>query len=126
MRRARHHLIRIAVIAAVMSVTYASAASLNLAPVSLGAGGSVVTPCDPNGVNVSYTLSADNVTQITVFDIEPGCAGGELSVALADGSQASIGEAGPLTVSATSHTLTFAPQPISYDVMAVHIVIAGP
>ncbi len=126
MRKVRHHLIRIAIIAAVMSVTYASAASLNLAPVSLGAGGSAVTPCDPDGITVSYMLSADNVTQITVLDIAAACVGGDLSVALANASNASIGEAGPQTVSATSHTLTFAPQPISFDVMAVHVVIEGP
>lgn len=126
MRKVRQHLIRVAIITAVMSLTYASAADLNMTAGSLGAGGSVVTPCDSDGVTVSYTLSADNVTQITVQGIASGCTGGELSVALADSADASIGEAGPLTVSGTSHTLTFAPQPISFDVMAVHIVIAGP
>ena len=126
MRKARKHLIQIAIITAVMSLTYASAASLNLAPVSLGAGGSAVTPCDPDGITVSYTLAADNVTQITVMGIAPDCVDGQLSVVLANASNVSIGEAGPQTVSAASHTLTFAPQPISFNVMAVHVVIEGP
>lgn len=126
MRRARHHLIRMAVITAVMSITYASAASLNMTADSLGAGGSTVTACDPDGVNVSYTLAADNVTHITVFDIAPACVGGQLSVALANSATASIGDAGPQAVTTTSHTLTLAPQPISFDVVAVHVVIAGP
>ena len=126
MRKERRFLIRVAIVTAVMSFTYASAASLNTTADSLAAGGSTVAPCDPDGVDVSYTLSGNNVTQMTVQGIAPGCSGGVLSAALVDSSETSIGEGGPQAVTGSSHTLSISPQPISFNVMAVHVVIEGP
>jgi hypothetical protein len=126
MRRERQFLVRIGIVTAVMSITYASAASLNTTADSLAAGGSAVVPCDPDGVDVSYTLSGDNVTQMAVQGIAPGCGGGVLSAALVDSSETSIGEGGPQAVTGSSHTLSIAPQPNSLNVVAVHVVIVGP
>lgn len=126
MRKVRYHLIRIGIIVAMMSITYASAASLNMTADSLAAGASTIVPCDPDGVTVSYALSGDDVTTMTVQDIAAACSGGKLSVALANSAAASIGNGGPLTVSGTAHTLTLSPQPVSFNVQAVHVVIVGP
>jgi hypothetical protein len=126
MRKERQLLVAIGIVTAVMSITYASAASVNVATGPLAAGGSTVVPCDPDGVTVTYTLSGDNVSQMTVQGIASGCVGGQLSAALVDGSQTSIGEGGPQTVTGSSHTLSITPQPISFDVVAVHVIIVGP
>jgi hypothetical protein len=126
MRKERQLLISIGIVTAVMSITYASAASLNMTADPLAAGGSTVVPCDPDGIDVTYTLSGDNVTQMTVQGIAPGCGGGELSAALVDSSETGIGKGGPQTVTGSSHTLSISPQPISLDVVAVHVVIVGP
>jgi hypothetical protein len=126
MRKERQILVTIAIVAAVLSITYARAASLNVTPGPLAAGGSTIVPCDPDGVDVIYTLSGDTVTQMTVQDIAVGCVGGSLSVALVEGSGNNLGEGGPATVTGSSLTLSISPQPISFDVAAVHVVITGP
>ena len=126
MKRERTLLIRIAVVAAAVSITSASAAALSMTTDSLAAGGSAIASCDPDGVDVSYTLSGDNVTQMTVQGIAPGCGGGAISATLVDASENAVGEGGPQTVTGSSETLSISPQPNSLDVVAVHVVIVGP
>ncbi len=126
MRKKRQLLSSIGIVILVMSITYASAASVNMATGPLAAGGSTVVPCDSDGVTVTYTLSGDNVSQMMVQGIASGCVGGQLSAALVNGSEISIGEGGPQTVTGSSHTLSISPQPISFNVAAVHVVIVGP
>jgi hypothetical protein len=126
MKRARQLLIRIGVVTAAVSITHASAAALTMTTDSLAAGGSTIASCDPDGVDVSYTLSGDSVTQMTVQGIAPGCGGGELSATLVDTSENAVGEGGPQTVTGSSETLSISPQPDSLDVAAVHVVIVGP
>jgi hypothetical protein len=126
MKRVRELLIGIGVVTAAVSITYASAADLNMTTDSLAAGGSAIASCDPDGVDVSYILSGDSVTQMTVQGIAPGCGGGEMSATLVDSSGTSVGEGGPQTVTGASETVSISPQPNSLDVVAVHVVIVGP
>ena len=126
MKRVRQLLIGIGVVAAAVSITYASAAAVPVTTNSLAAGGSAVASCDPDGVVVSYTLSGDSVTQMTVQGIAAGCGGGEISATLVDTVEAAVGEGGPQTVTGSSAALSISPQPDSLDVVAVHVVIVGP
>jgi hypothetical protein len=126
MNRERRLVVLIGVVTAAVSITYASAADLNMTTDSLAAGGSTIASCDPDGVDVSYTLSGDDVDQMTVQGIAPGCDGGEISATLVDASETAIGEGGPQAVTGSSETLSISPQPDSLDVVGVHVVIVGP
>lgn len=126
MKGRRLLLIPVGILTVLLSLTYASAADSSLTTASLAAGGSAVVSCDPNGIDVSYSLSGDSVSQVTVQGIAPGCVGGELSVVLANGADVSIGEGGPQLVTASSHTLSISTQPVAINVLALHVVIEGP
>jgi hypothetical protein len=126
MKGRRLLLIPAGILTALLSLTYASAADSNITTDSLAAGTSAVVSCDPDGIDVSYSLAGDNVSQVTVVGIAHGCVGGELSVVLANGADVSIGQGGPQLVTATSHSVSISAQPIAIDVMALHVVIEGP
>lgn len=126
MKGSRLFLIPAGILTALLSLSYASAADSNVTTDSLAAGGGAVVSCDPDGIDVSYSLAGDTVIQVTVQGIAPGCLGGALSVVLANDADMSIGEGGPQLVTASSHTVSIAPQPIALNVTALHVVIEGP
>jgi hypothetical protein len=107
--------------------TFASAASLSgVNSADLAAGTSAVETCDPGGVTVAYTVILGLVTQVTVGDIAPACAGGILKVTLANAAGSSIGAGGPGTIGGSSEVLELNPQPLALLVAATHVVIEGP
>ena len=129
---------KVAAVALAIALTAATlpgvAASLGgLTTRKLGAGKAVVSACDGDGFSVSYTTSAGNVTAVDVSGIaDPGCAGGQLSLVLANASGTSIGAGGPTTVPTdagtvdNAMTVTLSPTPAASLVAAVHVVVNGP
>lgn len=108
-------------------VGLASAASLGgIGPQELGAGNSVVTACDSDGVGLSYTTSGGTVQSVTVTGIAGGCVSGSLRVVLANSTGTDIAQGGPLSVSGASEIVTLSPQPSAAAVAAAHISIVGP
>ena len=92
----------------------------------------MVAACDGDGLTVRYTVSATNVTAVTIGAIaDPGCEGGKLSVTLANGTT-SVGSGGPQTVPTdgdtvgNSMTVAISPQPAAAQVNAIHVAISGP
>ena len=102
-----------------------------LSPSSVGVGGASVDPCDTDGFGVTYTTASGVVTDVTIDGIkEPDCVGGKLSLTLTDGSGASIGSGGPLSVPAMadpgSLLVPIAGSPYAGDVAGFRVVIVGP
>lgn len=70
--------------AVVFSTTFAAAASLTVNTDALPQSGSDLSVvCDADGVNIGYTVSGANVTEIVVTDDE--CASGEITLATTAG-----------------------------------------
>lgn len=119
---------------AAFSVAYAAAASLgNLQGEDLGASSGTVVACDDDGFSVSYVTSGGNVTQVTLSGIsDPGCEGGQLSLTLTNGSGASIGSGGPVTIPTDvdvldqQMTVNLSVQPSAELVEGIHVVVNGP
>ncbi|HYG73090.1 MAG TPA: hypothetical protein VEC15_12510, partial [Actinomycetota bacterium] len=64
------------------SAVFASAAELGGISGGVVAGDSAIPACDSDGVTLAYQTSGGNVTAVTVSGLaDPGCEGGELSVA---------------------------------------------
>ena len=109
------------------AAVFGSAATLGgISARGLGGGQSSVQSCDSDGVGVTYTTSAGTVTSVTITGVAAGCANGAMYVVLTNGSNASIGASGPVTVSGTSVVMPLAPQPSAASVAAAHVSITGP
>jgi hypothetical protein len=116
------------------AVVSASAATLGgLDSGGLGAGSAPVVACDSNGMTVDYATSGGSVTAITVGGIaDPGCEGGQLSLAVQDGGGTAVAQGGPQTVPTdgdvadNSMTVSVSPQPGADQVEGIAIQIAGP
>lgn len=112
---------------ALATAALGSAASLGgITARGLGAGQSIVTSCDGDGVGLTYTTSAGAVQSVTVTGVATGCSGGALSVVLADSTGASIGAGGPVTVTDTDVSVALNPKPSASSVAAAHVSIIGP
>lgn len=129
-RRATATVIAISLAAATLPGVAASLGGLGGG--TLGAGGAVVSACDPNGFTVGYTTASGNVTAVNLSGIaDPGCEGGRLSLTLANASGTSLGAGGPQTVPTDGDTadnaMTVAVSPTTASaVTSVHVVITGP
>jgi hypothetical protein len=119
MRRLRRILL-IATIAVVAVAGTAAAATLAVASQRLGSGNAAVGSCDTDGFTYANVTSGGNVTAVTVTGINLSCAGGRLTVTLANSSNASIGS-GSVTLPAAGFTgsasVPMSPQP---PVTSVH------
>ena len=98
---------------------------------TVGAGHSTVASCDSDGFTISYSTAAGDVTQAVIGGIaEPACAGGELSLTLADATGAAIASGGPVAVPDMSDpgevTVPLAAEPYAGDVAGFQVVIVGP
>ena len=109
------------------TVSFAAATSLGgLTSDQLGVGSAIVGACDSDGVSASYTTVDGDVTEVNLDGIAPECAGGALSLTLADDTGASIATGGPITVDDVTELVDVSPQPAAEDVAALHVVVVGP
>src|SRR5688572_3274403 len=109
------------------AAVFGSAATLGgISALGLGGGQSTVPSCDSDGVGVTYATSAGAVTSVTITGVAAGCANSALRVVLVNGSNASVGAGGPVTVSGTSVNVALTPQPTVASVAATHVSITGP
>ena len=119
-----------ATVAAVAAVTVALAgiafaASLSTSSSTLGAGTSVVAPCDPNGVTIVQNLAGANVSSVTIGSIASACANGALSVTVNNGLANSSGS-GTVPAGGGSMTVTLAAAVALREADEVDVAIAGP
>ncbi len=98
----------------------------------LAAGSSVVAACDTDGFTVGYTTSTGSVSAVNLSDIaDPGCEGGQLSLALVNASGAVVVAGGPQTVPTDGDTLpnsmvVSVTPTAAASVTAIHVVVTGP
>ena len=115
------------------SAVFASAAELGGISGGVVAGDSAIPACDSDGVTLAYQTSGGNVTAVTVSGLaDPGCEGGELSVALSSQSGDGVASAGPHVIAAdagtadNTATVAVAPNPAAETVSGYHVAIVGP
>lgn len=103
----------------------ALAQGLGVQPARLGDGTTAVTSCGAlNAAVVSYRVTDDIVTAVSVTALPAACHGAALSLTLVDGSTV-VGSAGPLTIDAGSVTAPVDSGPVSTTVTAVHLAVVG-
>ena len=111
-------------------VLAASAAGLGgLAPSWLAAGAGAVGSCDGDGVGAALVVDeSGRATDVVVSDVDAGCAGGELLVAVVDSLGDALGSGGPVTVPAAGGEVTVAlsPQPDAVAVVEARVAVSGP
>jgi hypothetical protein len=80
-----------------------------------------------SGITMSWTVVDDVVTTIVLGSIPAACNGGSLSLTLVGSGNASLGTAGPVTVSGTSQTLTsVSGSPSALAVTGAYVSVVGP
>ena len=135
MRQRTKVTISLIVSAAIFSVVFAVAASLDVTAGTLGAGTSAVTSCDGNGVSTTYSTSfsaslADyQVTTVSVAGVAtPACDGRTMKVTLLDDSDVALAEITVTlgTPAADPTDLDFSADDVAAgDVHKVAVVIYG-
>ena len=114
----------------VFTTVLASAANLMVDGGPLGAGASVVSSCDTDGVTTTFTAGFDaiqgyTVTGVTISGIDAvACAGRTISTRLTDGSDLSVGAGGPVAVTGATVTVPIAGTVPATAVARVHVVIS--
>ena len=66
-------LVQLTVALTVLAGAIAAAAALGVSSGTVQAGIEADLQCDENGVNVAYTVSGNNITKVTVSNINPDC-----------------------------------------------------
>lgn len=86
-----------------------------------------VTTCGSlAGISISWTVTANVVTSIALASIPSGCVGGSLSLTLVDASNSSLSSVGPVTISATSQTVTPSGSPTATSVANAYASVVAP
>jgi hypothetical protein len=145
-RRRRRLIAGLVTVGVAGTVAVASAATLGgIKPTSLGADQSEIVSCETSGVSVDYVTKYDSsaaaglgayvVTDVTVGEISPRCAGQTMSVTLADSDGSALTEVqtvlnpsnpgNPGNPGSIAVTIPVAPTPLAHDVNRVAIVITG-
>jgi hypothetical protein len=114
------------------AVLTAAAASLGgLSSNSLGAGQTVVSPCDSDGIALAYLNVYDGITNsykttaVTLNGVAAACAGQTYKLTLSDGTN-SLGEnTGIVTLLSGSQTVTLATPIDTKSVLKAALVITG-
>jgi hypothetical protein len=89
-------------IAALLSVGVASAASLGLTSAKLAAGSATVSGCTSSSLTATRNVDNNgNVTQVDVLSVPQACAGEVLAVTLENSSHTSIGNASAIVGTCT-------------------------
>jgi hypothetical protein len=125
-------LIAFLVAATAFATVFALAASLSVSPTDLGAGNASVASCDTDGVSTSYTNAWDStdkryeVTSVTITGIADACDGKTAKVALADSSNASLGDGSttiPTGAGTTATVSSLSSNPAASAVANANVVI---
>lgn len=113
----------------------ASAASLNIANSTLGAGTTVIASCDTNGVSLVYTntyvpsAGRYNTSAVTVNGLNNVCDTKRLDITLKQNTGAVLGSGSILSLSlpigTTSATVTLSPAANANLVRGAAVVISG-
>lgn len=114
--------------AIVASTSWAAAASFGVTSRKLGAGGSMVSRCDEDGVTLTYNYNANgDISSITAGGIASGCAGGVLRLVVAGSSGTSLATAAisSLTLNNGSVTVPMSAPVAVASVSTVNIVVEG-
>ena len=105
----------------------ADAAGTTPATKRVVSGNASVSSCGPlSGISISWTVTADVVTSIALASIPSTCVGGSLSMTLVDASNASLSTVGPVTLTATSQTVTPSGSPTATSVANTYVSVVGP
>ncbi len=122
------NLLIVFVLVALVTFGLGAAASLGVVTPNLGAGDSVVSSCDSDGVNVTYDVAYNaglghKVRNVTVDGIANACSGGTVYLSLTGSSDAELASATG-TVAGTSLTLSVASSNVkAKDVTSVYVAI---
>ncbi len=113
----------------------ASAASLNIANSTLGAGTTVIASCDTNGVSLVYTntyvpsTGRYNTTAVTVNGLSNVCDAKRLDITLKQNTGAVLGSGSILSLSlpigTTSATVAISPAANANLVRGAAVVVSG-
>src|SRR3954447_22129416 len=79
-----------------------------------------------SGITMSWTTVDDVVTTLVLGSIPAACNGGSLKLTLVGSGNASLGTAGPVTISGTSLTLSTSASPSAVAVTGSHVSVVGP
>ena len=125
-------LLAIGAVSVIGALSIASAAALTVNGGAVQAGQDNTLACDPNGVEIAYTLgvfapaappnSGFPVTGVSVSDIHGDCVGKNIDVVLtkADGSQIASGS---ILIGGATQAVSTAPSVDAYLVEDVHVAI---
>jgi hypothetical protein len=118
-----------AVTAAVLAVPGGAVAG-NVSPTSkeiVSANASVSSCGSLSSMTISWTVVDGIVTSIALGSIPAACNAGTLSLTLVNSSNASLGTAGPVTITGTSQTLSaIAGSPDATAVATSYLSVVGP
>ena len=113
----------------------ASAASLGISGRTLGAGTSVISSCDPNGVALTYTNAYDSASgsyktsAVTVTGLDNLCNGRRLDITLFGAANVVVGAGSigalNLPTGTTSAVVSFSPTLTATAITGAAVVIAG-
>jgi hypothetical protein len=127
-------LIALAVGTAVFAGAYAMAASLSVSSTRLGSGNAVITSCDTDGVNSTYTVSYNatgtagyKIDTAEISGVAAACNGGSMKITLTGAANAALAERTQVVSTASNYSVNFATSGVlASDVTGVHVTIAGP
>ncbi len=113
------------------AAVFASAASVSLSSDDLGAGDAPVSKCDANGfTTVSFTTDDNEITAVTIGDIDPACIGGTMTVNLLSNDNEPVGAGTAVVLDTVSgiETVVVAinPTPSTSVVKHVAMLVIGP
>jgi hypothetical protein len=121
-------------VAGIVGLTISSAASLNLAGGSVGAGTSTITSCQPAlpapAISVTFTNAYSSsapgpgyaVTKVTLGNVNAACAGQQVKVTLTDSAGVSLGEVTGVAATGTN-VLTLSTPVLATSVVGTQVVI---
>lgn len=111
-------------IATALAASFASAASINSAASTVGAGAIQPVRCDTDGMSATPVLTASSVAGVSLGGISASCANKTLSVGVTNGSQSGTGS---VLVPSGGGTLTvpITPAVTSTTAVTIDVVITG-
>ena len=118
----------------IAGLSLASAAQLNIASASLGAGTQLVATCDTNGVTVgfetAYAAGKYDATSVVINGIADTCAGQNIAITLTDAAGVVVGQVAKTTLGGVvgGGDFSFTNAVTPYDaalITGVSIVIYG-
>jgi hypothetical protein len=121
--------VALAVASVLAAAVYAAAASLDVDPGTVAAGGGVIEACDTDGVGVDYTVEFNpaggrfEVTHVTVTHISAACNGTAVQVVLLGGGL--LGSAASEAHGGTTGAMEVDTPPAADEVEDAHVAISN-